>query len=86
MKTKVMTGRFFNNRTRRTTPEGYVLRSTRERLEYEGYSVFWTWGNVPDEYMSATKAKKNKVRVAPNVAAYVEDEFHWITALYCRGE
>lgn len=79
---KTRTGRFFNNRYNRTTPEGYKIKSTREMIEYEGYTVYWTWGNVPDELVSASKAKRQKLTIEAEPAAYVEDNWHYITTLY----
>lgn len=82
---RIRRGRFFNRQydgRGQNTPEGHVLRSTRERLEYEGFTVYWGWDNVPVNLMSASKAKRLKQWVTADPVAYVEDAYHHITALY----
>ncbi len=40
-------------------------------LEAHGFTVYRGWRNVPDHLVSATRAKKEKLRVAEKPAAYV---------------
>lgn len=79
---RIRKGRFFNSTDRHWVDPGYELRSIREELEYEGYPVYWGWDNVPANLLSASKAKRQKQIVSTEPVAYVEDAYHWITALY----
>ena len=76
------TGRFFNHNSPTYTPEGYVLKSVREELAYHGFEVYFGWKMVPAGLVSASRAKKEKLIIEDEPAAYCEDAFHWITALY----
>lgn len=78
-------GRFFNRTFEGrgvNTPEGHRLRSVREELEYQGFTVYYGWENVPVNLMSASRAKRLKQQVTIDPVAYVEDAYQHITALH----